>query len=149
MEKYNAINIAEYIVKKCDDLGEEVTNLKLQKILFFIQKENIKKKGRGLFYNTIEAWQYGPVVPDVYYEYSGFGAMPIKYYSLFDTNFQIEHKDKELIDTVIVSKINVDPWNLVNETHVLNGAWDCVSKAKGYYSHINYSDIKGEINRGL
>lgn len=149
MGKYNAINIAEYIVKKCDNLGEEVTNLKLQKILFFIQKEKIKEKGSGLFYNAIEAWQYGPVVPDVYYEYSGFGAMPIKYYSLFDTNFQIEPEDEKLIDTVIGSKINVDPWNLVTETHVLNGAWDCVSKAKGYYSRINDSDIEGEINRGL
>lgn len=149
MKKYNAINIAEYIIKKCDNLGEEVTNLKLQKILFFIQKENIKKRGKGLFYNAIEAWQYGPVVPDVYYEYSGFGAMPISYYSLFDSNFLINHKDKELIDSVIDSKINLDPWDLVEKTHVPNGAWDYVSKTRGYYSPINDSDIKEEINRGL
>lgn len=146
MGKYNAINIAKYIVKKCDDDNKNITNLQMQKILFFIQKENIKKMGTGLFYNRIEAWRYGPVVPDVYYKYSGFGAMPIEFYDFFEEIPYIEITDKNLIDKVLNAKIDESAWNLVDETHIENGAWNYVVKTYGYNSEITENDISNEIN---
>jgi len=149
MGKYNAINIAKYIVKKCDDINKNITNLQMQKILFFIQKESIKKMGTGLFYNRMEAWKYGPVVPDVYYEYSGFGALPIEFYDFFEEVPNIEINDKALIDSVLNVKIDKLPWNLVDETHVKNGAWDYVTTNYGYNFPISESDIQNEIDKGL
>ena len=146
MGKYNAINIAKYIVKKCDDVNKNITNLQMQKILFFIQKENIKKMGIGLFYNRIEAWRYGPVVPDVYYKYSGFGAMPIEFYDFFEEIPYIEIADKDLIDKVLNAKIDESAWDLVDETHIENGAWSFVVKTYGYNSEITENDISNEIN---
>lgn len=45
-----------------------LTNLKLQKLLYFAQKEFIKK-GEILFDDKIKRWAYGPVVPTVYNKY--------------------------------------------------------------------------------
>lgn len=74
--KYSAITIAKYILRKCTLQNKPLTNIKLQKMLFMIQKEYLKY-GNLCFYENIEAWQFGPCVPKVYYHY-GYGAMPIR-----------------------------------------------------------------------
>ena len=74
---YSAMDIARYIVDKCTNDGCPISNLQLQKILYFIQRDYLKKDSQA-YSEEIQAWQFGPVVPDVYYRYCGFGAMPIE-----------------------------------------------------------------------
>jgi uncharacterized phage-associated protein len=45
-----------------------VTNLYLQKLLYFIQAYTLVDTGKPAFENRMEAWTYGPVVIDAYYE---------------------------------------------------------------------------------
>lgn len=44
---------------------------------YTIFKEISYESEKPAFPDAIEAWQFGPVVPNVYYYYCGFGAMPI------------------------------------------------------------------------
>ncbi len=46
-----------------------ISNLKLQKILYFSWLEYYKRHGKPLFEEEFQAWKYGPVVPSVYYDY--------------------------------------------------------------------------------
>lgn len=119
---YNAKEISKYIINKCTIDEEYISNLQLQKILFYIQEYYLKKEKRPLFIDEIYAWQFGPVVPEVYYEYCGYGAMPI--YNEYDT--EIEDEDKGIIDGIVEDKRVMKPWQLVEETHKHNGAWDRV-----------------------
>ena len=73
---YKAIDIANYIINKCTIDLKPVSNLQLQKILYYVQRESLWR-GKPAFNDIIEAWQFGPVVPEVYYTYCGFGAMKI------------------------------------------------------------------------
>ncbi len=54
-----------------------VTNLKLQKLLYFAQATYLAKFGRALFSDDIVAWQYGPVVEAVYNKYKKYDNQPI------------------------------------------------------------------------
>ena len=63
--------VASYFIKKANrqsggnadfEGNNDLTNLKLQKILYFAQAEHLKKYNQKLFNQDIEAWQYGPVV---------------------------------------------------------------------------------------
>lgn len=152
MLKYDALDIAKYIIRWCDKNNLRITNLQLQKILFFIQKESIKKRGYGIFSNRIEAWQYGPVVPDVFYEFAGFGAMKLVLYedlfsepSYKDT---IDNNSKEIIEKILREYIHVSPWDLVAKSHVLDGAWsNSISMGEKY--PITDQDISYEISKGL
>ena len=117
---YAAIDLSKYIVLKCIKDGHPISNLQLQKILFYIQKDFLSK-GKIAFADDIEAWQFGPVVPDVYYYFCGFGAMPI---SMMQGEYTIEEQDKAIVDEIIETKRILDPWELVAETHKLGGAWD-------------------------
>lgn len=73
---YSAHDVARYFIYLASlavvgDKGERegITNLKLQKILYFAQAYYLAKLGHPLFKDPIEAWRYGPVVPNVYRAY--------------------------------------------------------------------------------
>lgn len=124
MEKgYTALNIAKYMVKKCANDNQPISNLQLQKILFYIQKEYIMNDSL-LFDDLFEAWQFGPVIPRVYYSFCEFGAMPI--IPIIPYQFDIDINVRGIIDPIIEGKRELDPWDLVNETHKPGGAWDII-----------------------
>lgn len=62
---YAALSIARYIIDKCTKERYPISNLQLQKILYYIQREFLQQ-GMKAFPEEIEAWQFGPVVPEVY-----------------------------------------------------------------------------------
>ncbi|MEG1862964.1 MAG: DUF4065 domain-containing protein [Oscillospiraceae bacterium] len=117
---FSALELSKYIVSKCNGDAMPITNLQLQKILYYIQKEFLRV-GPPAFAERIEAWKFGPVVPDVYYYFAGNGAMPITdSYDVIINN--------SIIDAIVKSKRDLDPWELVQETHKEGGAWSKIFK---------------------
>jgi uncharacterized phage-associated protein len=72
---YKAIDIANELLKRAAENGggDLMTNLKLQKMLYYEQGFHLAFFNEALFEDPIEAWQYGPVVPNVYYYYKECG----------------------------------------------------------------------------
>ena len=137
---YNAIDLAIYIINKCIDDKETINNLQLQAILYYIQKEYLQKYDRPIFYDVIEAWKFGPVVPNVFYKYCGFGATPISWEL---DKFNIEYEDKEIIDFIIESKRKLYPWQLFDKITSPNSPWDLIyNKEKGNEREIPIYLIK-------
>lgn len=140
MGKYNALDVADYIVDKCIGDRCPITNLQLQKILYFLQRYYLQKERDPLFFNEIQAWQFGPVVPDVYYKYCVFGAMPI---NRTNTKSEIDYADRLLIDPIVEENMSKAPWDLVQETHKPGGAWEIVyDNGRGNHQVISENLIK-------
>ncbi len=75
---YNVLQIAKYFIKKSrEDKNNKITNLKLQKILYYAQGWHLGNSNNPLFDEKIEAWKYGPAVPIVYQQYKNFGSSEI------------------------------------------------------------------------
>lgn len=130
---YSALELSKYIVTKCINDGKPISNLQLQKILYYIQRVFLKQ-GEPAFSDTIEAWQFGPVVPNVYYYYCGFGAMPI---SILEKAPDLPEKDTMEINEIVEDKRTPFPWDLVNETHKPGGAWDRIyANGRGNHQEI-------------
>ena len=117
---YAAIDLSKYMVSKCVREDHPISNMQLQKILYYVQKDFLRN-GEEAFPDDIEAWQFGPVVPNVYYYFCGFGAMPIS--SIYG-GAEIEEGDRAVIDKIVEAKRKLNPWVLVGETHKPGGAWD-------------------------
>ena len=133
----NAINIAKYAVTRCLDKGTPISNLQLQKILFFIQRTFLQN-GPPAFPERIEAWQYGPVVPTVYNYFCGSGATPI----LMRYNNSIEG-NTDTIDQIIDEKCKLNPWEMVKDTHKSGGSWHTVYRGgEGRFDEIPQHLIK-------
>lgn len=70
--------IADLIVGFCSEHGDLVTNLRLQKLLFFAQAWHLALRDKPLFPERFQAWVRGPVQPNVYARFHHFGSSPIE-----------------------------------------------------------------------
>lgn len=103
-----AMDVSEYILRK-----QLTGNLKLQKLLYFVQAYFLIKKGTPCFSDKIYAWDSGPTVPPVYryFRKYAFLAFPEDVYIVENEDGRIEKKrydaeaisedDRKLIDEVI------------------------------------------------
>ena len=73
---YDAIDVSRYVINYSNQHEYGISNLKLQKILYFIQAYFLMStlNHTACFQDVIEAWDFGPVVPSVYHEFKQYGA---------------------------------------------------------------------------
>lgn len=76
---YDAVDIARRMVQISIGKGIPMTNLKLQKLLHYAWLDYYRDFRSYLYRNEIQAWPYGPVVPDAYYEFWGNLSNVIRY----------------------------------------------------------------------
>lgn len=67
------MDVARYIINYSNEQNYGISNLKLQKLLYFVQAYFLLYRGEICFDAAIEAWDFGPVVPEVYHEFKRFG----------------------------------------------------------------------------
>lgn len=77
---YKALDIANKLLSHAANSGEGelMSNMKLQKMLYYQQGFHIAYFNTPLFNEDIEAWMYGPVVPCVYHHFKGHGSMGLE-----------------------------------------------------------------------
>lgn len=69
-----ANQISNYIISLTQNNPEEnLTNMKLQKILYYLQGYYLAIFNESLYEDEIEAWKYGPVVYEEYHTYKAYG----------------------------------------------------------------------------
>ena len=74
---YSATLIALAFVKKGIESGKFVTQMKLQKMVYFAHGYHLAKYGTPLIVEEFQAWKFGPVVPSIYQAYRFYGSKPI------------------------------------------------------------------------
>lgn len=124
-EEESAIDIAQNIIKlyndKVDELvsdydivPEYITNLKLQKLLYFVQALSLMIFGKNAFPEKILAWSYGPVVKEVYQQYKENHANDIKSDSSVK---KLSSGVYKLIEEVINCYGSIEANKLIDFTH--------------------------------
>lgn len=66
--------VAEYILKLAQDKENPLTPMQVLKLVYISHGWHLGLCGRPLVNESIEAWQYGPVIPSVYHRYKRFGS---------------------------------------------------------------------------
>ena len=105
-ERMDANTLADYVLKKAAEKEIAVTNLKLQRILYYVQGHYLAKFGHPLFPDEIHAWKTGPVVPNVYFTFSKYGPDPLRMRKEPDMR-RCPSDELALIDSVISDKLNI------------------------------------------
>lgn len=114
---YPVLDIANKIIANTDaSQGEIISNLKLQKMLYYMQGFFIAVFDKKLFENELEAWQYGPVVKEMYYYFKDFGSGAI---SLKDNTeiLTLSNEENELFNEVMTEYGQFSAIKLMNMTH--------------------------------
>lgn len=114
---YSVIDVAKYIIWYCKKQGYSVSNLKLQKILYFVQANFLVTKDEPCFEEDIEAWDFGPVVPEAYHEFKIFGSSDIPGFICRNAEEMILRKDRILINEMVNQCAKYSASTLVSITH--------------------------------
>ena len=114
-----ATEVAHYFLTTQDTAGtgDGITNLKIQKLCYYAQGFALVKLQKPLFFDPIQHWENGPVVPSLWQEYKYLGSSPIPTpkQPLDRTRFSAEVK--AVLDQVIKVYGSFSAWELRNQTH--------------------------------
>ena len=111
--------ITNYILSMSEeDVGDGISNLKLQKLLYYCQGTYLAIKGTPLFEHPIEAWEHGPVVPEIYHQYKEHGSDNIPLPMDADlTPVNSNNEVKGILDDVYNVYGQFSAWRLRDMTH--------------------------------
>lgn len=76
--RHDPRGVANAILDEADRRSLDITNLSLNKVLFFAHSDYLLLYSTPLLSTQFEAWQFGPVSPIVYHEFKHFGDRALK-----------------------------------------------------------------------
>ena len=113
---YDVKSVAKYVISYCREQEYVMSNLKLQKVLYFVQAAFLSTRHYPCFEEDFEAWDFGPVVPEIYHEYKIFGSSNI----IADNDISrsmFSAEDREIIDDMVDICSGYSASELVSITH--------------------------------
>lgn len=137
------LNFAHHIIAVANQRNIPITNLQLQKVMYFSLKKAMnegkfsQKEVENIYDKPFLVWRYGPVVEEVYDEYRIFGADPIiENYKKID--------ELNVLNDDINSLLKENAFDLVTKSHGESFWKENKSRIDGWRSNIAYTldDIK-------
>lgn len=137
----NVQNVAKFVIAL--DEFQEVTNLRLQKLLYFLQGYSFQRFGIPFFPQSLEAWSYGPVCASLYGDYVAYRNTPIPHWEgsrslSVNTDSRVdENTAKDFVRTVIEWAEQYTSGQLVEMSHGGDTPWSVVwNNGEGKYAII-------------
>lgn len=117
---YSADTIAKWFLYYNDKILETedtdlISNLKLQKLLYYAQGCSLALNNQPLFNENIVNWEHGPVVEEIYHKYKINGSRGIEYARDYD--YSIDKDTESLLKEVYNVFGKYSAWGLRNMTH--------------------------------
>jgi uncharacterized phage-associated protein len=116
MTIYKTNQVADYIIFKFRE--DNLTNLKLQKLLYYIQAWSLAIRGTRFIDCEFEAWIHGPVCRELYDRFKGL----YTFVSLETEDYEsvvsaIQEEDREFIDFILDNYGGFSGSELENMSH--------------------------------
>jgi len=124
MTQSSTLAIANFFIRKSLKEKKPITQIKLQKLVYFAHGFYLALHEKPLVNEKIEAWQYGPVVPSIYHKFKNWGNSPIKNVQIDNSeNLIINEKDIDFLDLVWHKFSRYSASHLVKLSHEKGGPW--------------------------
>lgn len=140
---YDVTTVADAILKIAKAQNKELTPMQLVKLTYIAHGWSLAVQNRDLFRNRIEAWQYGPVIPDLYHVTKAYGRNPIPLEHVGNPQeIRVSPQDKEFLEQVFSKYGHFSGINLSYLTHQAGTPWSQVYYPGGRDIEIPDSIIK-------
>lgn len=119
---HNALDVAKWFFRRNNaeavlNEADDISNLKLQKLLYYAQGICLAMTGQVLFYDDIVAWKHGPVVVSVYDKYCSYGRQGIPYTDDMKPQEAYTEAEEDILEKVFEYFGQFSAWKLRNMTH--------------------------------
>ena len=133
---YDSRSVANLMLDEADRVGIRITNLVLQKLLYFAHSIFLIETKGPLVSGYFEAWQYGPVHPAAYKAFMSAGSEPIEFRAkaqdivtgkLTEIAEPQNPTDRRHIIHVLTSYGRLSPGRLVDVSHAKGSPWHFIA----------------------
>jgi uncharacterized phage-associated protein len=151
--QYSSKAIANKFLELSRNENLDITQMKLQKLVYISHGFCLAILNKPLISDDIQAWQYGPIIPELYNEFKPFGKSPIKSLAtnmyvdddleIIKTPVYINKNDNEindLLETIWEKYKRYNGIQLSNMTHQDNTPWH-----QTYKNGIPNQNIKNDV----
>lgn len=129
--------VANYFIQKSFDTGIPLSQMKLLKLVYIAHGWHRGYFGQNLINDAVQAWQYGPVIPDLYRKISAYGRnavdAPIYGYGMAGdgANPPPNPQTMLLLDNVWNAYASYSAGQLSSITHQPGTPWDTIWNREG------------------
>ncbi len=120
---YDVLTVADAILKIAKSKGVSLTPMQLMKLVYIAHGWSLGLRGIDLFRNRIEAWQYGPVMPDLYHATKQFGRNPIPLHMVGEGPPPVSMEDVDFLTDVFDKYGHLSGPQLSYLTHQSGTPW--------------------------
>ena len=139
---YSAIQIANEIIKKGSKQDLFFTQMQLLKLVYIAHGWHLAIKGEPLVDDEIQAWKYGPVIPNLYQSISRFGASQITE-KILSGDIKLTEEGETILDFVIRNYGQYSAFKLSEITHAPCTPWSqTFNQGGGWAEKIPNNAIK-------
>lgn len=137
----SALQVANKIIEsgKSQNPPQYYTPMQLLKLAYIAHGWMLALFNRPLFNEKVEAWKYGPVIPELYEAVKHYKANPVKELTV-NSNDVFDIQEQGVIDYVINAYGHIDGITLSQITHAPNTPWSMT------YDHVDWGN---EISNNL
>ncbi len=121
---YDVLSVADAILRIAKAKGKQLTPMQLVKLTYIAHGWSLAIRNVDLFRNRIEAWKYGPVIPDLYQATKQYGRSPIPLDLIGDdADFPVNPDDKRFLEEIFDAYGHLDGIRLSYLTHQAGTPW--------------------------
>lgn len=144
---YDSRAVANSILHYANETGKKLTPMQLIKLVYVANGWALALLNRPLISEQIQAWQYGPVIPNVYRAFNHFGSAPVTSYatdmfSRLEYTAKLDDDETRLIKSVVDAYGHIHAFQLSNIMHQPGTPWTKTYNESGPYSEIPPELIK-------
>lgn len=135
---YNCFDISKEFLALAREEGSGIDTMKLLKLTYIAHGYHLGFYSKPLICNAVQAWKYGPVIPELYHVIKRFGngRVDSEIINIYAEN-KLEDKDKEFIRTIWDAYKKNTGLQLSTKTHEEGTPWDQVYEPGVSYKIID------------
>jgi len=140
---YNCFDIAKQFLKFADEEGRGLEPMKLLKLTYIAHGWYLGFYNKPLIKNSVQAWKYGPVIPELYHVTKRFGSrnVDLETVELYSDN-KLNESDQNFIKTIWNTYKNFSGLDLSSMTHMKNTPWE-----ESFEPNLQYKTISNDVIR--
>lgn len=139
---YDARQVANWFVSRAASENRTLSIMSLLKLTYIAHGWHLEMRKSPLFNNRIEAWQRGPVVPDVYHAFRGQGVHIGSVADVSKFPAEVADYDESFLEQIYSIYGHLDAFALSDLTHERGGPWEIATQRSGNYAIMFDDEIR-------
>lgn len=132
---YDVRAVANFVLDIASSRGRDITNMALNKIVYFVHCDYLVEKSVPLVGAKIEAWEHGPVFREVYHEFKRWSDAPIKSHAKridpetgesICAKLEVDIEEERYLEVIVARYLHFSAAQLRAISHRTGGPWAIV-----------------------